>query len=117
MPDTILSRLYALLQTRKTAAGEASYVASLYEKGTDKIAEKILEEAAELIAEAKLLDDLPQDEGLQKNIRSEAADLLFHLLVLLAHHNVPLGDVMDVLARRFGTSGHAEKASRPAAPP
>jgi phosphoribosyl-ATP pyrophosphohydrolase len=112
MTDHILDRLYAILQSRKNAAGDKSYVASLYEKGTDKIAEKILEEAAEIIAEAKALDDLPMDEGLNKNIRSEAADLLFHLMIMLAHHNVPIGDVFDVLERRFGISGHDEKSGR-----
>lgn len=108
----ILDRLYDILLSRKNAGGEKSYVASLYEKGTEKIALKILEEAEEVIAEARLLDEIPDDAGIQKNIRSEAADLLFHLMILLAHHNVPLHDVFHVLEKRFGVSGHDEKATR-----
>ncbi len=101
-----------MLQARKEATGEASYVASLYEKGSPKIAEKILEEAQEVIDEALALDTNPQDPAVQTNIRNEAADLMFHLMVMLAHHDVPPGDVFDILAARFGTSGHTEKASR-----
>ena len=112
MENHILSRLYAILQARKSASGEKSYVASLYAKGTDKIAEKILEEAEELIVEARLLDDSPNDAALQKNIRAETADLLFHVMVMLAHHDVPPEDVFKILEQRFGTSGHDEKAGR-----
>lgn len=113
MTQHILDQLYSILQERKNAGGEKSYVASLYEHGTPKIAEKILEEAQEIIDEALALDNSPDNADLQKNIRNEAADLLFHLLVMLAHHNVPPSDVFDILQKRFGTSGHDEKASRP----
>ena len=112
MDDHILDRLYKILLARKNAHGEKSYVASLYEKGTNKIAEKILEEAQEFIVEARQIDSAKNNETLQKNIRSEAADLLFHMMVMLAHHDVPLTDVFDILERRFGVSGHDEKASR-----
>jgi phosphoribosyl-ATP pyrophosphohydrolase len=112
MENHILSRLYTVLQARKSASGEKSYVATLYQKGTDKIAEKILEEAGEMIVEARLLDDSPQDTTLQKNIRAETADLLFHVMVMLAHHDVPPEDVFKILEQRFGTSGHDEKAAR-----
>ena len=112
MSDHILDALYQVLLTRKNTAGEESYVASLYEKGSPKIAEKILEEAQEFIDEALLLDQNPDDADTKKNIRSEAADLLFHLTVMLAHHNISPTEVFDVLERRFGTSGHAEKARR-----
>lgn len=108
----ILDRLYDILQNRKNAQGDKSYVASLYQKGTDKIAEKILEEAEELIVEARLLDQGAEEQSVQQNIRSEAADLLFHMMVMLSHHNVPLTDVFEILERRFGVSGHDEKASR-----
>lgn len=108
----ILDELYAVLQTRKNAGGEKSYVASLYEKGSIKIGEKILEEAQEIIDEALALDTAPHDAGLQKSIRAEAADLLFHLMVMLSHHDVPPADVFDILRARFGTSGHDEKAAR-----
>lgn len=108
----ILDKLYNILQQRKIADGEASYVASLYEKGSSKIGEKILEEAQEIIDEALALDRAPDDETLQSNIRAEAADLLFHLMVMLSHHDVPPKDVFDILDKRFGTSGHDEKAAR-----
>ncbi len=112
MSTHILDQLYEILQSRKNLGGEKSYVASLYEGGTDKIAAKIMEEAQELIDEARLLDDEPTDADVQKNIRAEAADLLFHMMVMLSHHDVPISDVFEVLERRFGVSGHAEKASR-----
>lgn len=112
MTDHILERLYTILQNRKSASNEKSYVAGLYAGGTEKIAGKILEEAQEIIEEALALDKTPDSSDLQKNIRNEAADLLFHLLVMLAHHNVPPSDVFDILEKRFGTSGHDEKASR-----
>lgn len=112
MNNHILEQLYDVLQERKSAQGEKSYVASLYEKGTDKIAEKILEEAEELIVEARLIDQNGKTAELDKNIRSEAADLLFHVMVMLSHHDVPVSDVFDILERRFGTSGHDEKAAR-----
>jgi len=112
MSEHILNALYQVLQTRKGAGGEKSYVASLYEKGSPKIAEKVLEEAQEFIDEAYALDKDKNDAEAQKNIRSEAADLLFHLMVMLSHHDVPPADVFDVLESRFDTSGHDEKASR-----
>lgn len=112
MSDHILDALYQVLQTRKNAGGEKSYVASLYEKGSPKIAEKILEEAQEFIDEAYALDKDAGDADAQKNIRSEAADLLFHMMVMLSHHNVPPSEVFEVLEGRFGTSGHDEKAGR-----
>ena len=108
----ILDKLYDILQQRKAADGDKSYVASLYAKGSPKIGEKILEEAQEIIDEALALDAAPQDETLQHNIRAEAADLLFHLMVMLTHHDVPPKDVFDILDKRFGTSGHDEKAGR-----
>lgn len=112
MSEHILDRLYEILQARKNAAGEKSYVASLYDGGSPKIAEKILEEAQEVIDEALLLDQNPDDVQVQKNIRSEAADLIFHLIVMLSHHNAPPSDIFDILEKRFGTSGHDEKAGR-----
>ena len=108
----ILDQIYKILQERKTADGRASYVASLYEEGSFKIAEKILEEAHEFIDEAYLLDKSPHNSQVQNNIRSEAADLLFHIMVMLAHHNVKPSDIFDILKNRFGISGHDEKSSR-----
>lgn len=112
MQKHILDQLYDILLQRKSSSGEKSYVASLYDGGSLKIAEKILEEAQEVIDEALALDKSSDDLTLQKNIRSEAADLLFHLMVMLAHHDVNPNDVFDILRERFGISGHDEKASR-----
>ncbi len=112
MTNHILNQLYTILQERKSYTAKNSYVASLYAKGSPKIAEKILEEAQEVIDEALALDANPDDPTLQKNIRAEAADLLFHVMVMLSHHDVPPSDVFKILEERFGTSGHDEKASR-----
>ncbi len=110
--DHILNALYKVLLTRKNIDAKKSYVASLYKGKSPKIAEKILEEAQEVIDEAIALDKNPNDKSLQKNIREESADLLFHLMVMLAYHNIPPSEVFKVLENRFGTSGHTEKASR-----
>ena len=112
MSEHILDQLYQILQSRKNAGGEKSYVASLYEGGSPKIAEKILEEAQEFIDEAYALDKNYNDEGAKKNIRSEGADLIFHIMVMLSHHDVPPDDIFGILKQRFGISGHDEKASR-----
>ena len=105
MADT-LARLEATIASRKGADPATSYVASLFAKGRPKIARKLGEEAVEAIV-AALAED-------QKALTGEAADILFHLMVLLADANVPLADVLAELERREGTSGHEEKASRPA---
>ena len=105
MADT-LARLEATIASRKGADPTTSYVASLFAKGRPKIARKLGEEAVEAIV-AALVED-------QKALTGEAADILFHLLVLLADADVPLADVLAELERREGTSGHEEKASRPA---
>ncbi len=107
-----LDKLYEVLQSRKNATGDKSYVASLYEKGSPKIAEKILEEAGELIDEALLLDKSSDNKQIQNNFRSEAADLLFHIMVMLSYHDIPPSDIFDILDSRAGISGHDEKASR-----
>lgn len=108
----ILDQLYDILQQRKDAGGEKSYVASLYEKGSPKIAEKILEEAQEFIDEAFHIHNERDNAEVQQNLRSEAADLLFHIMVMLSHHDVPPSDIFDILEERFGISGHDEKAGR-----
>ncbi len=108
----ILDQLYDILQQRKNAQGDKSYVASLYQKGSPKIAEKILEEAQEFIDEAFHIHNERDNKDVQKNLRNEGADLIFHILVMLSHHNVPPSDIFDILEGRFGISGHEEKASR-----
>ena len=112
MSDHILDKLYTVLQERKSASPESSYVASLYAKGSAKISEKIREEAEETIVEGLRLEKSAEDESIRKALVHESTDLLFHLMVLLSHHNVEPDDVFAVLEERFGTSGHEEKARR-----
>ena len=92
---------------RKTRMSEKSYTASLLAGGVEKIARKITEEAAEVVAAAN-----EQGDAGHKHLVHEAADLVYHLLVMLAHRDVPLADVEAELARRFDISGLEEKASR-----
>ena len=102
--DEILSNLEKILEQRKSATADNSYVASLYNQGTDKILDKISEESAEVIKAAK-------DEGNDKIIH-EVADLWFHTLVLLRHKNISIKEIEAELIRRFGVSGHLEKGTR-----
>ena len=99
-----LDDLFTTIQSRKSAAPDSSWTAQLFAKGPEKCAEKFGEEAIEAIIEA-IKDD-------KAALTSEAADVLYHLLVMLAARDVPLGDVMAELARRQSQSGIAEKASR-----
>jgi phosphoribosyl-ATP pyrophosphohydrolase len=103
MSDT-LSKLAAVLEARKQAAPDSSYVASLYAKGLDAILKKIGEEATETVVAAK--------GGDRKQIIHETADLWFHTLVLLAQQGLKPEDVLAELERRFGLSGLEEKAGR-----
>ena len=102
-----LAWLEATIARRKGADPASSYVASLLAKGTAKCAQKLGEEATETVIAA-----LAEDKA---KLASEAADLVFHLLVLLGERGVPFADVLAELDRREGTSGHAEKAARGAA--
>ena len=104
MSGDILARLMAVLESRKDAEPESSYVASLYDRGLDTILKKIGEESAETIIAAK--------SGDKQQIVYETADLWFHCLVLLAQQNLTAQQVLDELERRFGLSGIDEKASR-----
>ena len=99
-----LDDLYATISERKTADPSSSWTAQLLAKGPEKCAEKFGEEAIEAIIEAVKND--------KKALTSEAADVLYHLLVMLASRDVPLTDVLDELTRRQNQSGIAEKASR-----
>ena len=99
-----LEDLFASIAARATADPETSWTAKLLAKGPEKCAEKFGEEAIEAIIEA-VKDDKTQ-------LTSEAADVLFHLLVMLKSRDVALSDVMDELARRQGQSGLSEKAAR-----
>ena len=102
--STILNKLAAVLESRKGAAPESSYVAGLYAKGLDAILKKIGEEATETVIAAK-----GGDAG---QVVHELADLWFHTLVLLAHQGLRPDDVLAELERRFGLSGLDEKALR-----
>ena len=99
-----LDDLYATILSRKSADPSSSWTAQLLAKGPEKCAEKFGEEAVEAIIEAVKNDP--------KGLTSEAADVLYHLLGMLAARDVPLSDVLDELARRQSTSGIAEKAAR-----
>lgn len=103
MSDT-LNRLAQLLEERKSADPQTSYVAKLYAKGMDSILKKVGEESAETIIAAK--------NGDKEHLIYETADLWFHTLVMLAHAGLKPQDILDELARREGLSGLAEKASR-----
>ncbi len=100
----ILERLAQVLEERKSADADSSYVASLYAKGLDTILKKVGEEATETVIAAKGGDD--------GQLVYETADLWFHTLVLLAHRGLGPEDVLAELARRFGLSGIEEKAAR-----
>ena len=100
----ILARLSQVLEERKSADPDSSYVAKLYAKGLDAILKKIGEEATETVMAAK--------DGVPERIVCEVADLWFHSLVLLAHQGLGPEQVLAELDRRFGLSGLAEKAAR-----
>lgn len=104
MSAETLFRLYATIAARKGADPDTSWTAKLFAKGPEKCAEKFGEEAVEAIIEAV--------KGDRDKLASEAADVLYHLLVMLAARDVTLADVEAELARREGTSGLAEKAAR-----
>lgn len=103
MSDT-LEKLAAVLEQRKMASADDSYVASLYAKGLDAILKKIGEEATETVMAGK--------DGDNEKIVYEMADLWFHTMVLLAHQGLGPERVLAELERRFGLSGLEEKASR-----
>lgn len=101
---TLLSRLEATIAARRAGDPDASYVARLNAKGRGKMAQKVGEEATEVVIAALT--------GSPEALVGEAADLLFHLLVLMGDCGVSLAQVAAELERREGTSGIAEKASR-----
>lgn len=100
----VLKRLEATIAARKGAGADTSYTASLLAGGVSKCAKKFGEEAVEAALAAV--------SGDRKHLTAEAADVLYHLLVMLAQAGVSLDDVAATLAAREGTSGHDEKASR-----
>jgi phosphoribosyl-ATP pyrophosphohydrolase/phosphoribosyl-AMP cyclohydrolase len=104
VPASIVDQLARTLEARRDSTAEKSYTKSLLDKGMGKILEKIAEEHGELAAE------LP--DGDEAKVVHETADLLFHVMVGLTARRIPVERVLAELARRFGTSGHTEKASR-----
>ncbi|MEQ6340769.1 MAG: phosphoribosyl-ATP diphosphatase [Gammaproteobacteria bacterium] len=104
--NDVLGRLAQILEDRKGADPNSSYVAGLYAKGLDSILKKIGEEATETVIAAK--------GGDNRQVVYETADLWFHTLVLLAHQGLKPEDVLQELQRRFGISGVEEKAKREA---
>lgn len=100
----VLEQLEQNLIQRKTAAADKSYVASLYGKGIDVILKKLGEETTETIIAVK--------SGSKPQVIHEAADLVFHLMVMLAHQDIRWAEVVSELERRSGRSGLEEKAAR-----
>ena len=101
---SLLTQLAATIEARKSVDPDSSWTAKLLSKGPEKCAEKFGEEAIEAIIAAAKND--------RDNLTAEAADVLYHLLVMLAARDVALEDVLAELERREGTSGIAEKAAR-----
>lgn len=106
--NDVLTQLSEILEQRKLADAESSYVASLHQKGLNKILEKVGEEAVETIIAAK---DAAVS-GDNSDVIYETADLWFHSLVMLSHLGENADAVLRELARRFDISGLDEKASR-----
>ena len=104
MPNDMIMRLETLIRQRRDGDAGSSYVASLFAKGREKMAQKVGEEATETVIAAL--------SGDPAKLTSEAADLIFHLLILLAEGGVQFADVLAELERREGVSGIAEKAGR-----
>ena len=102
--SNILVRLETAIAARRDASADSSYVSSLFAKGREKIAQKVGEEATETVIAALA--------GGQADLTAEAADLLFHLMILLAERGLSINDVLTELERREGLSGLDEKASR-----
>ncbi len=104
----ILQRLGDVIDARRGASPDESYVADLFKDGIDRILKKIGEEASETIIAGK--------SGDRKQIVYETADLWFHSMILLKFRDIELDEVLNELERRFGVSGLAEKASRSSKP-
>lgn len=106
--NQVLEQLHEVLEARKTAAPESSYVAGLYDQGLNKILEKVGEEAVETVLAARDRDA----GGDHQALVNETADLWFHSMVMLAHLGESPTSVLAELQRRFGLSGLDEKAAR-----
>ncbi|KXS54456.1 phosphoribosyl-ATP diphosphatase [Marinobacter persicus] len=105
----VLEQLAQVLEERKQADPEKSYVASLHAKGLNKILEKVGEECTETLLAAKDAEH----SGQTRELVCETADLWFHSMVMLSRLGLSPQDVLDELANRFNLSGLEEKAARP----
>ncbi len=129
MGDSVLSAIQQTITQRKSANPSESYVAQLLHKGEDKILKKVIEEAGEvlmaskdknpshLVYEVKVIEEagevlMASKDKNPSHLVYEVADLWFHTMILLTHHDLKAEDVLDELARRQGLSGLAEKAAR-----
>lgn len=106
----VLDELAEVLEQRKSASSDTSYVASLHAKGLNKILEKVSEEANETIVAAKEYD--PDSIESKAAVIHETADLWFHTMVMLSHLDLGPSEVLNELEKRFNISGLEEKASR-----
>lgn len=111
-PGNIFVRLMEVIEDRKVNPSPRSYTNRLFRGGVEMIGDKIIEEAAEVEDAAR-----QSDEKARVHLVHEAADLIYHLFVMLAHRGVRLADVEAELNRRFGISGLEEKEARKQAPP
>lgn len=102
--DKVLSQIADVLDSRKNASPDESYVAQLFHKGEDKILKKVIEEAGEVLMASKDKEN--------SHLVYEVADLWFHSMILLSYHGIRVEDVLSELARRQGLSGLAEKQAR-----
>ena len=107
----VLTALQKTLEERKSAGADSSYVASLYDKGLNKILEKVGEEATEVVLAAK---DCDGSQAARKDLIGEVADLWFHCMVMLCQLGYDQQEVIDTLESRFGLSGIEEKSARKA---
>lgn len=105
--QSLLDELFALIEERKAADPENSYVAGLYQKGRADIAQKVGEEAVEVVIEAmrSRAEDTVHDIDSRERLAAESADLLFHLMVLWSDAGLSPGDITDILQQRLGKSG------------
>jgi len=107
MKVEFLEKLYNIIEERKNATSEDSYVKSLFSGGVTKINEKVLEESLELLEAT-----LDESEEKREKVIHETADLWFHTIVLLSNEGIDIKEVIKELESRFGKSGILEKASR-----
>jgi len=112
MSEGVLIELYKVIKSRKEANPKESYVAQLNKKGVKKIAKKLGEEAVEVVIDAMRLDEKPKSAKRRESLKEEYADLMFHMLVLMAHQDIEPQEIFSILEKRLGVSGITEKASR-----